>query len=221
MFSMVNPNDVLSIDTIQAPTSYSFVENLQPPEYNNENIHIPTYRCDNLQPITYNCENTHNPSYVCDNIQINTYTCENYIKPDPPPVLQSYEEPKLLLHQQLERLTQKRRDRLKARLENTPQITLDHRVGHRLDKKMTSRERQLELERQESQQLKLKEHLLGKINSLEQKCNKLREILENIVTTSPEYNAQMISFLESSELLLDRSDTSTSEGLSIGRMSKA
>lgn len=74
---------------------------------------------------------------------------------------------------------------------------------------MTCRERQLELERQEANRLELRNRYLDLISELEQKCTRLREILENIVATSPEYNSQMINFLESSNLLFDQNELSS------------
>lgn len=68
-------------------------------------------------------------------------------------------------------------------------------------KKLTGKERQIELERQEQAELEKKEKNLALIAQLEQKCNYLREILKNIVASSPKYDDQVIDFLDISELL--------------------
>lgn len=102
-------------------------------------------------------------------------------------------------------LSRQRQDRLKARLDRQP-TRLQYDIRKPSGKKMTGRERQKELEKQESHQLQLRDQYLNMISVLEHKCNKLREILENIVSTSPEYNAEMIAFLETSELLFDKQD---------------
>lgn len=99
-------------------------------------------------------------------------------------------------------LAKQRQERLKARLDRQP-IQMHYEARKPSGKKMTGRERQKELERQEAIQLQLRDRHLEMINQLESKCNKLREILENIVATSPEYNTQIASFLQTSELLFD------------------
>lgn len=99
-------------------------------------------------------------------------------------------------------LSKQRQERLKARLDKQP-MKVNYQVRKPSGKKMTGRERQKELERQEALQLQLRDRHLDMINQLESKCNKLREILENIVATSPEYNTQIASFLQTSELLFD------------------
>lgn len=63
-------------------------------------------------------------------------------------------------------------------------------------KKMSARERLLELERQERQQLQMRDQYKEIIKELEMKNNKLKAILANMVTTSPEYNTQMMNFLD-------------------------
>lgn len=99
-------------------------------------------------------------------------------------------------------LAKQRQERLKARLDKQP-VQMHYEARKHSGKKMTGRERQKDLERQEAAQLELRDRHLDMINQLESKCNKLREILENIVATSPEYNAQIASFLQTSELLFD------------------
>lgn len=70
-------------------------------------------------------------------------------------------------------------------------------------KKMTGRERQLELERQEREQMDLKNHYKSLIDRLESKCNKMREILENLVASSPDYSNQMSNVLESTDIFYE------------------
>lgn len=123
---------------------------------------------------------------------------------DAPPVLTKHEEPKFSIHDKLQmhrELGKKRRESLKAKLEKQPASIAAHLIRKSSGKKMTGRERQLELEKQEANELKLRDHYVGLINQLEAKCNKLREILENIVTTSPDYENQMMIYLETEKLL--------------------
>lgn len=197
MFNMVDPNDILQVNPSHS-TSYnsrtcfqSLPSDLIVPEPPVDHIDQENFLFQQ-QPIAIIQQQ---PSPIVELQQQSTTS-----------TLVAQEEPtaKAKLQHQLQRLSQKRRERLKARLEQEPPVAQTKLNRKSTDKKMTSRERQLELERQEAQQLQLKEQLLELIRTLEQKCNKLREILENIVTTSPEYNAQMLSFLESSELLFDQ-----------------
>lgn len=62
-------------------------------------------------------------------------------------------------------------------------------------KKLSQRERQLDLERQEAEQLRLRDHYRELIAYLEQRCKKLKEILQNIVAAAPHH-------IESCDLLL-------------------
>lgn len=141
---------------------------------------------------------------------------ENYIHynlpMEPPPMLCSQGEPKHQIqhHLSIHRvLSKQRQDKIRARLERQqaqlPAILTRKASG----RKMTGRERQLELEKQEAHQLKLRSQYLDLINELEEKCSRLRQILENIVATSPEYNRQMLSFLENSNLLFDQEESNT------------
>jgi len=93
-------------------------------------------------------------------------------------------------------LVQQRKPRPRIHLTRQPPQPILPLVRKNSNKKMTGRERQLELERQEAYQLQLREHYLYQIKQLEERCNKLREILGNIVTSSPEYNNHVIEFLE-------------------------
>lgn len=102
-------------------------------------------------------------------------------------------------------LSQQRTEQLKAKLNNQP-LELPQ-VIRKASRKLTGRERQLELERQESELRRHQEELKNKIRDLEHKCDKLREILMNIVSNSPQYNEEMINFLEASELLVDSNIT--------------
>lgn len=140
---------------------------------------------------------------------------ENYVHCnlaiEPPPMLLSHEEPKHepQHHLSLGRVLSKhRQDKIRIRLQRQPPqspVILTRKASGR---KMTGRERQQELEKQEAHQLKLKSQYLNLIDELEQKCTRLRQILENIVATSPEYNRQMLSFLENSNLLYDQESDS-------------
>lgn len=125
---------------------------------------------------------------------------------EPPPTLISHENPKPIQEQLRLRkaLSIERQEILKKHLDSQPA-----RIVRKSGRKMTGRERQIELERQEAQQLSMRKHYLDLINQLEQKCSKLREILENIVTTSPEYNIQLANFLETSELSFDQPNSTT------------
>lgn len=197
MFNMVDPNDVLQVGPPQM-TSFNgrtCFQNL-PPDLVAQEPPVNHIDQENFlfqqQPITFVQEQSILPTELQQQSATSTLA------------VQEDSSAKVKLHQQLQRLSEKRRERLKARVEQEPAVIQTRLNRKSTDKKMTSRERQIELERQEAQQLQLKDQLLELISTLEQKCNKLREILENIVTTSPEYNAQMISFLESSELLFDQ-----------------
>lgn len=131
---------------------------------------------------------------------------------EPPPMLSSFDEPGFEIQKQLRLhrvLSRQRQEKLRARLERQPPDLPSLLTRKGSGRKMTGRERQLELERQEANQLELRNRYLNLINELEQKCTRLREILENIVATSPEYNNQMINFLESSNLLFDQNEVSS------------
>lgn len=125
----------------------------------------------------------------------------------PPPTLSSYEEPtKLQLQQKLHLhkvLSKQRQERFRAQLAKEPAKVPLPVIRKMQGRKMTGRERQLELEREEERLLQQKEKYQRQITELESKCNKLRAILEEIVANSPDYNSQMINFLESTEPLLD------------------
>lgn len=125
----------------------------------------------------------------------------------PPPILVPNEELKFFsIQQQLDyhkALSQQRQEQLKARLDSEPPKLPSKIMRKATGKKMTGRERQLELEKTELQLLQQRDHYVDLISKLESKCNKLREILGNIVTHSPEYNNQMISCLEADGLLID------------------
>lgn len=131
---------------------------------------------------------------------------------EPPPMLSSFDEPRFEIQKQLRlhrALSRQRQEKLRARLERQPPELPNLMIRKGSGRKMTGRERQLELERQEANQLELRNRYLDLISELEQKCTRLREILENIVATSPEYNSQMINFLESSNLLFDQNELSS------------
>lgn len=131
---------------------------------------------------------------------------------DAPPVLVPHEDISHKIQQKLrlqKALSQRRRNRLKAELDSQPtRITL---IKQETNKKLTGRERQIELERQEANLLRRRDHNRQLIKELEQKCDRLREILQNIVATSPEYNEQMLRYLESSELLSNDNQTQLDE----------
>lgn len=136
------------------------------------------------------------------------YQYQNLI--EPPPTLARHEETKYGVQESLrlhKELTKQRQERIKARLERQPAQLPSDSLRKNSGKKLTGRERQLELERQETEQIKLRDNYMRMIKQLEAKCNKLREILENIVTTSPDYNNQMMIYLETERLMrLDEQD---------------
>lgn len=68
---------------------------------------------------------------------------------------------------------------------------------------MTGRERQLELEKSEAELIKQRDRYVDLIAILEAKNNRLRELLGDIVTNSPEYNNEFVNCLEADGLLID------------------
>lgn len=76
-------------------------------------------------------------------------------------------------------------------------------------RKLTGREKQMELEKQEQDELDKRKKYVAMIAQLEQKCNHLREILKNIVASSATYDQQMIDYLGISELLGSPNDCDT------------
>lgn len=142
--------------------------------------------------------------------QIQTVSLTHQIQHiQPPPKLKLYDEPKVHLAQRIKDLSRQRPERVQARMERAPAQD-SSAIRRATGKKLTGRERQIELEKQETHQLELKNRYLEMINELESKCARLREILESIVATSPEYNEQMINFLETSNLLYDQNENSLS-----------
>lgn len=125
----------------------------------------------------------------------------------PPPILTRNEDLKVFtVQQQLDiqrALSHQRQEQLRARLEREPPRLPPKIMRKSSGKKMTGRERQQELERTETKLLQQRDNYLELINQFEEKCSKLREILGNIVTNSPEYNNQMLRYLEQDGLLID------------------
>lgn len=124
---------------------------------------------------------------------------------DSPPILPIQDVPKNDIQERLRQHTEsarRRHERIRDRIEKEPvkctALTLRNSSG----RKMTGRERQLELEKQEKQEMRLRDHYLSSIRQLERKCSKLREILENIVTTSPDYDHQMKNFMDTEEPMI-------------------
>lgn len=96
----------------------------------------------------------------------------------------------------------------KARASSS-KLEIKHSVNHNQQKpgmsskKLTVRERQLELQRQEAHQLQLRDYYLTTIRNLESKCNKLRNILKDLVVTSPKFDNQLMDQLDRLELWKD------------------
>jgi hypothetical protein len=125
----------------------------------------------------------------------------------PPPILVPRDDYKFSSIQQrldYERaLSHQRREQLRLQLEREPP-KLPANINKRPSgKKLTGRERLLELERTEAELLKQKNRYVDLITTLESKCQKLREVLGDIVMNSPEYNSKFVNFLDSNGLFID------------------
>lgn len=115
----------------------------------------------------------------------------------PPPVLVAKDEYKFSnIQQRLDydrAMAHQRQEQLKIQLErDPPKISLNSKRPS--GKKLTGRERQLELERIETELLKKRDRYKEMIADYESKCQKLRELLGNIVASSPEYNEKFIKY---------------------------
>lgn len=124
----------------------------------------------------------------------------------PPPILVSRHEKRYSIQQQLDirrALAHKKCAQLKARLDSEPLRYPPKIMKKSSGKKMTGRERLNELQRQERHLIEHQDYLRSTIYQLEAKCGKLKEILNNIVANSPEYNDEMIDCLKADGLLVD------------------
>lgn len=106
----------------------------------------------------------------------------------------------------LKALPKRRQEQLKVRLDQKPP-QVPKILRKTSGKKMSGRERLLELDKQERHLREQRDRHIEQINLLERKNNKLREILEDIVVNSPEYTTQLINFLDNSDLLVEPQDS--------------
>lgn len=93
-----------------------------------------------------------------------------------------------------------RQKRLKEHFESQPlpKVPPSYNSSGR---KLSGRERQLDLERQVSEQLQLRTNFRNQISQLEQKCEKLKALLARIVEASPVYDDKLMQYLNESDLL--------------------
>lgn len=123
-------------------------------------------------------------------------------------VIGEKQKARLPLQEQLIRrkeLVSERHRRLKSHFDNQPLPKLQP-IMNRTGRKLSGRERQMELERQEAYQLQLRDKYMSLIDQLQQKCEKLRELLGNIVAASPIYNDEMMQYLEENGLLVEQEE---------------
>lgn len=125
----------------------------------------------------------------------------------PPPVLVPRFERKMLTvdeHLEYRRaLAKERQEQLKAKLEREPLQMPPKVIKKPSGKKMTGRERLQELEKQEVEEIRKRDHLVDMISSLEAKNKKLRDILVEIVTKSPNINREILEWLGDDNLFTD------------------
>lgn len=217
MLSFVNPSDICPLE-IQHQQQHQHQQQQQPQTTYQTNKPLVDYKpqLDQIhyigytppQPLTQQQHNQNQQQYH-NNQDPNFITVQDITNQQlgPPPVLVPKDGQKFYcIQQQLEfhrALSQQRQEQLRARLDNEPPKLPPRIMKKTSGKKMTGRERQLELERTEERLLRQRDHFVDLITKLEAKCNRLREILGSIVTNSPEYNNQMISCLEADGLLID------------------
>lgn len=211
MYAYVNPNDICPKETALLAESQSPASELTPYAESMDNVKIvgdlkysDKFVKGNLRDISLvDSENLFLPNNFAattsdKNRNSHTFTSiSDFLNP-----CNSHHTRQLPLLKHLDIRKEKfnqRQKQLKEQFDNQPlpKVSPSYNTSGR---KLSGRERQLDLERQEREQLQLRSNYLEQINQLEQKCEKLKTLLERIVEASPVYDDELIRYLNDNEL---------------------
>lgn len=227
MFNYINTDDLSSLDIQQPMTVYQQVPQQQQAQHNQHRnqqvlieckldddyfnqLELKSPKLDNILPFQIDCspQNNYQFNNQTTSGEQDVLICNpgnEYL--GPPPVLMPKSEQRVLsIKQHLEyrkAMSRERHEQLRTQLDQEPLHLPPRVIKKPTGKKMTGRERQIELERQEIEELKRRDRYVDMISNLEAKNNRLREILVDIVTKSPDLNREIIDWLSEDNLLID------------------
>lgn len=222
LFNYINSDDISPLDVQQPLTVYQQTSLNHQPQHQQTSVDcklgkdygtpldLKSPRLDGI-PYQIECplqENYHHDNQLVENNQelVTVYDSSGQYL-GPPPVLVSQCEQKVLTIQEhldyRKALAKERQEQFRAKLDREP-LQMPPRVMKKpTGKKMTGRERQQELERQEIEELRRRDRYVDMIANLETKNRRLREILVDIVTKSPDLNRDIIEWLSEDSLFVD------------------